>query len=567
MSRRDAEKQAAQSIGALARARWRTKAGRFASPFVIGCLTLFALAPGAFAAGTGKIEGTVTESAHKALAGVSVTVYGPGKELQGSASTNSSGEYTVSGLSEGEYTVEFKALGDATQYYDKEFSIEEADPVFVSEGAAKMGIDAEMLEPGKIAGIVTNSAHAPLEGVDVQAASVSRGFVVNAGFTDANGEYVVEDLPPGEYEVAFLPSGNEYITQFYNGQNSSASANPVLVAAGKTTFSINAALIATGKITGTVTDAYTHAGLDKIAVYASGEFGFGFASTASNGEYTITGLPSGSYKVQFFWEFSKDERKACEHTPRCPPKYITQFFNDQPSEVTANPVGITVGAVAGGINAAMVPSGPFNTVGPSISGKASVGSLLTCASGSWTGEPELALAVGWPLPGTFSYQWLRDGAPIAGATTDAYIGLPTDVGHALVCEVTATNGAGRASARSSALAITKPVPLVETTASKLVVSKGATKVKVSCASASCVGSAEVKISVKHGKGRKSKRITVVLAKGPYSLAVGKTGTVTLRLSASGKKQLAQAHHHRMSAKLVVTVTGGKKIEKTVLISS
>ncbi len=565
ISRRDAESQAAQSKGAPA--RMRIKAWCFGSPIVIGCLALFALAPGAFAAGTGKIEGTVTESAHKALAGVSVTVYGPGKELQGSASTSSSGEYTVSGLSEGEYTVEFKAPGDATQYYDKEFSREEADPVFVGEGDTKPGIDAEMLELGKIAGRVTDSFYAPLEGVEVQVASADRGFVVNDGLTDANGEYVVEGLPPGEYKVAFLPNGNEYMIQFYNGQNSLTNANAVLVAAGKTTLSINAALVASGKITGTVTDAYTHAGLAKIGVYVSGEFGFGFASTASNGEYTIAGLPSGSYKVKFSWEFSEAERQACEHAPRCPPKYITQFFNNQPSEVTANPVGVTVGAVTSGINAAMVPAAPFNTAGPSISGKPLVGSLLTCSSGSWTGEPELALAVGWPLVGTFSYQWLRDGTAIAAANSDAYIVQAADVGHSLVCEVTATNVAGHASARSSGLAIVKPVPVVKTTASKLIIKKNATKVSIACANAACAGSAEVvaKVSLKGHKGRKSKPTTLVLAKGSYTLAAGKSGTATLRVSASGKRQVAHAKHHRLAAKLILTVSGGKKVEKAVLI--
>ncbi len=85
-------------------------------------------------------------------------------------------------------------------------------------------------------------------------------------------------------------------------------------------------------------------------------------------------MPSGSYKVQFFWEFSKDERKACEHTPRCPPRYITQFFNDQPSEVTANPVGVTVGSLTSAVNAAMVPAAPFNTAAPAVSGTPRPGS-------------------------------------------------------------------------------------------------------------------------------------------------------------------------------------------------
>ena len=574
VSRSDTASHATRSAGegALGRARWRDRARRFALPTVIGYLTLLALAPTAFAAGTGKIEGTVTDPAHKGLAGVSVTVYGTGGEFEGTASTNSSGVYTVSGLSEGDYKVEFKDPPYVTQYYDKESSLQTADLVSVAEGTTRPNIDAEMLEPGKIAGRVTNGAGMPLAGVTVEVYDNSTAFnVVKSTFTNANGEYAVEGLPEGEYRVEFIPSEGEYLIQYYNGQSAFINATEILVTAGKTTPSINAALLEAGKITGTVTDAYTHAGLSKISVFAfatGGEFGFGSATTDSSGGYTITGLPSGSYKLEFSWEYSEAERKACEHAPRCPPKYITQFFSNQTSEVTANPVAVTIGAATGGINAAMVPSAPYNTAGPSISGKATVGSLLSCASGSWTGEPELTLSVGWPLSSTFSYQWLRDGTPIAGATSDAYIVQAADVGHSLVCEVTATNVAGHTSSRSSALAVTKPVPVVKTTASKLVVSKSATKVSITCANASCAGSVEVlvKVSVKHGKGHKRKPTTVVLAKGPYSLAAGKTGTATLRLSAAGKQQLAHARRHRMSAKLIVTVVGGKKIEKTVLIS-
>ena len=68
--------------------------------------------------------------------------------------------------------------------------------------------------------------------------------------------------------------------------------------------------------------------------------------------------------------------------------------------------------------------------------------------------------------------------------------------------------------------------------------------------------------VKH-KGKKTirKKQTVVLASGSYSLAAGKSGAVTLRMSAAGKKKLAKSH--RASPKLVILVTGGKAVEHKV----
>ncbi len=555
--------------GAPRHGRWGKGAGHWLFAVVVGCLALLALTPVAMAAGTGKIEGTVTESAHKALANVSVTVYGTDNEFEGSASTNVNGEYTVSGLSGGQYKVGFSSPSYANQYYNKQVSLASADFVSVTEGNSTPAIDATLQEPGKITGTVTNSAGVPVRAVTVEVYGSGFSFEpLKVATTNAGGEYTIEGLTEGEYRVGFSPSGSTYLAQYYNGQPSLESANPVLVTAGKTTAGIGATLTEGGKISGIVTDAYTHSGLAKIGVAASGgELGFGFASTNAKGEYTITGLRTGSYKVEFFWERSEAEEKACEHAPRCPPKYITQYYSDQPSEATANPVAVAVGTLAPGINAAMVPSVPFNTAAPSVSGAPKLGSLLSCSSGSWTGEPELALSVGWPLTAPFSYQWLRDGAPIAGATSPAYIVQAADVGHALVCEVAATNVAGHTSARSSALVIANPVPVVKIAASKLKVSKNVTKVSVACANASCRGSAEVlqRLVVKHGKGGKSKKVTIVLAKGSYSLAAGKTGTVTLRLTSAGRKHLAAARRHRLSAKLVVAVTGGKQIEESVLL--
>jgi hypothetical protein len=546
--------------------KWRQGTGRWAFAAVVGVLLSLALAPAALAA-TGSIEGTVTESAHNGLTGVSVTVYGGAEEVKGSSTTNAKGEYTVPGLSGGEYKVRFSDQPTySNQYYKKQSSFENANFVSVTEGSPTTGIDAEMLQPGKIAGRVTNAAGTPVGNVNVEVNGGEFEFISGASATtNANGEYTIENLPEGDYKVSFFPSSSTYLFQYYSGQESFASANPVLVSAGKTTPGINAVLVEGGRISGTVTDAYTHARLSKIEVFASksgGEFSAGGAVTNANGEYTITGLRSGSYKVGFFWAFTSVERKACEHLPRCPPKYVTQYFSNQLSEATANPVGVAVASITPGVNAAMVPSLPYNTAGPGVSGTPTVGSLLSCSSGSWTGEPELALAVGWPLTSPFSYQWLRDGAPIAGATSPAYTVQAADVGHSLVCEVTATNVAGRTSARSAA--VTVLLPVVTLSSSKIAVSGGSARVPLACANATCAGTIELTAQVK-GKGKKAKKKTVVLAKGSYSLAAGKKATISVRLTAAGKNALAAAKG-RLSGTATVTVTSGTALKKSVVVS-
>jgi beta-glucanase (GH16 family) len=95
-----------------------------------------------------------------------------------------------------------------------------------------------------------------------------------------------------------------------------------------------------------------------------------------------------------------------------------------------------------------LPTAPLNTAGPVASGTPEVGQALACSPGSWTGNP---------AP-TFGYEWIGDGAAIAGATASTYIVRSIDQGHALSCRVTATNAAGPVSALSNTLLVASAPP-------------------------------------------------------------------------------------------------------------
>jgi hypothetical protein len=516
---------------------------------LVGCIALFAVAPVAAAQAAATVEGTVTAAkSSAALEGIEVTATSESGGGSKSETTKAGGAYKIVGLSGGDYTVKFHDL--AATYVDQSKSI------FLAEGTTET-LNAALQEPGTISGRVTSAATGSgLGGVNVSVEQFGGGeFSTHFTTTGPNGEYTITGLPPGEYAISFSSNESGYISQ-----------NTTTTVGEGGVDTVNVALKEGGKISGTVTDAVTHGGLAKIGVCAFGSSGGGCASTGANGAYTITGLATGSYKVSFSWEFSEAEFKACEHAAQCPPKYITQYFNDQPSEATANAVGASEGSITTGINAAMVPAAPVNTALPAVSGTPTVGSLLSCSSGSWTGESVGTLAVGWPLTSPFAYQWLRDGGAIAGATSPAYLVQAVDVGHSLACEVGATNYAGHASAKSNPVAVT--LPAVTVSNAKLVVSGGSARVPIACANAACAGTIELtgQIAVKSKGKKKAKKKTVVLGKGSYSLAAGKSATIVVRLSAAGKSALAKAKGHKLSGKAGVTVTGGVTLQKSVVLS-
>ena len=81
---------------------------------------------------------------------------------------------------------------------------------------------------------------------------------------------------------------------------------------------------------------------------------------------------------------------------------------------------------------------PVNTALPVISGTTQAGSTLTTTNGTWTNSPT-----------GYTYQWLRGGVNISGATASTYLLVTADVGATITATVTATNIAGSASVTSA----------------------------------------------------------------------------------------------------------------------
>jgi hypothetical protein len=409
------------------------------------------------------------------------------------------------------------------------------------------------VETGKISGTVTEAgSEKALQGIEANVYEAEgKEFEVGFALTDGKGEYTVEGLTAGRYKVEFFAgfeSTQNFVRQFYKGQPTLASAEVVEVVIGEPALSekIDAKMEVGGEIEGTVTDVTTHKALSNAIVVAVGvgEVG-GFAFTNSNGQYTILGLATGSYKVEFF-----------------APGYVTQYYNNQPSLALANPVEVIQGHAALGVSAALLRKAPFNTAAPVASGTPAVGQTLSCTTGSWTGSP---------AP-TFIYSWLRDGVPITGATASAYVVQTADQGNGLTCKVTGTNKSGSAAAISNTLIVPvppppPPIPVVNLSGANVVVSGNAARVPIACASATCAGTIELtgRVVVKRRHHRRTVK-TIVLARGPYALAAGRSAAIAVRLTSAGKSALAKARHHRLSAKVSVSVIGGATVIGALVLS-
>lgn len=176
-----------------------------------------------------------------------------------------------------------------------------------------------------------------------------QGHAISCRVTASNGSgsYTIGSLPSGSYRVRFTTEGEgggNYLSQFYAGKTLQPEATPVPVASPGTSGGINAEMHAGGQIGGRVVDSNTSAPLSGIfacAETAVSEVSVECSLTNSNGEYTISDLPSGSYKVEFSTFFSVVS-------------YYTMFFNEKSSFGTADTVNVTAGSASTGINARML---------------------------------------------------------------------------------------------------------------------------------------------------------------------------------------------------------------------
>lgn len=170
---------------------------------------------------------------------------------------------------------------------------------------------------------------------------------------------------------------------------------------------------------------------------------------------TLTANPgtwSGSAPItfQYQWQVCDGNGAACHDIAGATSQNYQLKNDDAGNTVRVRVIGSNTD---GSGSALSVPSariaaagtGPTNTVAPTITGTAAVGSTLTANTGTWTGS----------APITFTYQWTvcdGNGASchdISGATATTYVLKTADAGNTVRVRVTAKNNTGSTAATSA----------------------------------------------------------------------------------------------------------------------
>ncbi len=259
-------------------------------------------------AGSGRLTGTVTNAASAPIPNLAVWVYPNGQEPLW-AETNEAGQYTVTGIEPGRARVlfssrirndsgEFPTWSEGpyvAEWHNDAVAFADAGDVTISADSTATA-NAQLASAGSLSGRVMDGNGVGVPNLMVTAFGQSTQTVL-WHWTNPTGDYEIQGLPPDSYKVLARAGGLGFADTWWGGMAENAS--PVPVAANQQEPGINIQLYAGGAISGRLTDlARPAAGIAVQAVDTRTNLG-GIAVSGEDGQYAITGLPDGDYKVRF----------------------------------------------------------------------------------------------------------------------------------------------------------------------------------------------------------------------------------------------------------------------------
>jgi hypothetical protein len=175
----------------------------------------------------------------------------------------------------------------------------------VSAGSGRF-VDLSGVVEGSIRGTVTDPHGSPLADVCVLFIDPNNDAEGPEATTGSNGTYTIPNLPAATYYLYFLydcegSSLTNYAPVIYNNAPTLLDVTPVTVVSGPVA-GINAQLPVGGQISGHVVDGSGHGltGVYATAIPVDDVPNVAITvTTDNNGDYTVPGLATGSYAVEF----------------------------------------------------------------------------------------------------------------------------------------------------------------------------------------------------------------------------------------------------------------------------
>jgi putative cell wall-binding protein len=346
----------------------------------------------------GTVTGTVTSaSTGQPIPGLQVQVNGGASY---DATTNASGEYEVTGIEPGDYTVYFAGpdLDYVAQYWPASLTVEEATRIEVTDGTVTSGIDAALGEGATISGRVVTDAD-PTVGIpnlQVSAGEDTPDYngVFLTAYTDPDGYYTIRGVPAASYRIWFFGNSSGYADEVWNNAYTYESATLIPVPAGGTVTGINAAMAVEATVSGRVVKTTDPSqGIEGVQVQLSNTSGqVTGTQTDASGNYTVTGIPAGTYTVQF-------QGASTGH--------LNEYWDDTTSLFEATPITLVAGQAVTGVDAALIPAATIQgrvtseSTSEGLSGVWVYANSLTGGYGSTTTDMDGNYSIGGLLPGDY----------------------------------------------------------------------------------------------------------------------------------------------------------------------
>jgi carboxypeptidase family protein len=261
----------------------------------VGATTLLLTAL-AGVAGAVTIKGSITGSEGTALPSMVAAAYTAKGTLQGTAASDSRGQYVMT-VPSGRYRV---LAYDPSGVYATEFG-ENADSFetspIVNATADVSGVNFAMEKAGVISGTV-RSGGAPLSGMTVAAYNLATGTRRGFTHTATDGTYSL-GVPPGQYKVAAYDDSGAYAVSFFQNQLAFPTATTLSLVSGQQVQGIDFQLALAAHLSGSVVDGDTNQTLPAatVIVYTTdGAMAVATATTDAAGNFSLS-VPPGTYKL------------------------------------------------------------------------------------------------------------------------------------------------------------------------------------------------------------------------------------------------------------------------------